>query len=542
MPTPRATTPFATTPRATTPFATTPRATTPYATTPRATTPFATTPRATTPFATTPAATTPFATTPFATTPAATTPYATTPAATTPYATTPTVIPISFFNPLGSNIYPLFNADTNPLGEPNFPTPKITTPFATTPFATTPYATTPFATTPFATTPYATTPFATTPYATTPAATTPYATTPFATTPYATTPFATTPAATTPYATTPYATTPYATTPFATTPAATTPRATTPFATTPRATTPRATTPRATTPAATTPPYEDGYSAVYSMRLVVPKYTGPVVRIKKVGSAYDFLDIYTDNEQNSFYYYNTMGVKSTYNNYATATDTVYVLIWYDQTGDWNSSTKTNNNSCNATQPTTTNAPIIAKITKKIDNTTSQDFYVIQWTKSTNNCLTFSTAIKPKTVFCHFYNDNSLYGTILESTSTGPCIRFGGSSKESIMGDSNQKDWFYSCSDTRSAYVSSATEYVIKTGINTNNNSISFPDWNTLVLSTTTPPTFNGFTTIGKDINSSDRSINGYMVEILFRNADPTKEEEKNAMSQYINKKLFWNSN
>lgn len=295
----------------------------------------------------------------------------------------------------------------------------------------------------------------------------------------------------------------------------------------PYPTTPAPTTPIATTPIATTPPYEEGYSGVYSMRLVIPTYTGPVVRVKKNSATDTEVDFYTDSTQSIF---RSSNGTSYYNYLSGYTGDVFVLIWYDQTGNWNSTTNTNNGN-NATSPlisdTINNPPTIFYYTDSGVNK-----YVIKWTQTQKQYLSITTPIEPKIIYCHFFNNNKKYGTILDSHTFTPVgstkpthvsVRFGPNGND-INGSSSVIDWYYkSNTNTKQVYI---------------DNSIKVGDWNRLVLATNkpfNPSNFNGFKYIGIDNGDKTRSINGYMVELLFRvNIDITSVSETTNMSKYSN--------
>ena len=228
---------------------------------------------------------------------------------------------------------------------------------------------------------------------------------------------------------------------------------------------------------------------------VIPTYTGPVFQLRR-SSDNALQNFYTDDIQS----YLTTGANNTGTSYSSwiGANTAYVTIWYDQ-------------STNAVNGTT--QPNISLQSGK---------YVIQFQNANSTVLNITTSYSPNTVFCHFYNTNKNYGTIITS-STDFEVRFGGTAAStSVNGDSNSGDWYYLETGTKVSYnngVSSTT--VLVNG------------WNVLSLSignaSATP-----FNRIGTDGYSYSRAINGYMTEIMLHN----KAVVANDMVCYYNNRLF----
>jgi len=240
------------------------------------------------------------------------------------------------------------------------------------------------------------------------------------------------------------------------------------------------------------------FGRCYSVRLVIPTYTGPVFQVRR-SSDNVLQTFYTDDVQS----YLTTGANNTGTSYSSwiGANTAYVTVWYDQ------STNANNAS-NAVNGTT--QPNISLQNSK---------YVIQFQSVNSNVLNITTSYSPNTVFCHFYNTNTTYGTIMAASGDFE-VRFGNGTV--INGDNNTADWYYSGTGTKVSYnngVSSTT--VLLNG------------WNVLSLSignaSATP-----FNRIGTDGYQASRGINGYMTEIMLHN----KAVIANDMVSYYNNRLF----
>ena len=245
-------------------------------------------------------------------------------------------------------------------------------------------------------------------------------------------------------------------------------------------------------------PLTSALKCCYSARLVVSTYTGPIFRLRNssTGTTQDF---YSDAAQS----YLTTGANNTGTTYSSwiGANIAYVVTWYDQSPNAVHATNTTNN---------TTQPNISLQSSK---------YVLQFQKANSTSLTIPTSQIPNTVFCHFYNTNSGYGTILATS--GVVLRFGGSGATNVNGDSNGGDWFF---------VSSGTKLSYNNGVAT--TTILLNGWNLLTLSVQTPSTA-GFIKIGLDADPG-RSINGYITEMMFHNTQAVSSD----MLQYYNNRLF----
>jgi len=238
----------------------------------------------------------------------------------------------------------------------------------------------------------------------------------------------------------------------------------------------------------------------YSIRKVIPTYTGPVFQLRR-SSDNALQTFYTDDVQS----YLTTGANNTGTTYSSwiGANTAYVTIWYDQ------STNANNAS-NAVNGTT--QPNISLQSGK---------YVIQFQNANSTVLNITTSYSPNTVFCHFYNTNASYGTII-TTAFDFGQRFGSTNGSAINGDNNGGDWFYSGTGTKIAYNNGVAS-----------TTILLNAWNCLCLSIGTA-SGTPFNRIGMDGYSNTRAINGYMTEIMLHN----KAVVANDMISYYNNRLF----
>lgn len=257
-------------------------------------------------------------------------------------------------------------------------------------------------------------------------------------------------------------------------------------------------------------------TCAFSVRIIVDTYTGPVFRIRRSSDNVQ-QDFYTDSTQS----YLTTGAGNTGTTYSSwiGANVGYVYTWYDQSGNTRHATNTANN---------TTQPFIAVQSSK---------YVIQFSTA-NATELIIPSIQPNTVFSHFYNTNTTYGGTIVSTgdaSSPPAyydyqVRFGfGADK--INSDQNYGDWYFTCGGTKLAYNNGVSTVSILTNA-----------WNVLSLSSSapvwySPPSTAGvsyFRRIGRDGALANRSINGYMTEMIFHNTAQTATD----MTNYYSKRLF----
>jgi hypothetical protein len=252
----------------------------------------------------------------------------------------------------------------------------------------------------------------------------------------------------------------------------------------------------------------------YSIRKVVSNYTGPVLNIRSSGGTTS--DFYSDLSQN----YLTTGAGGTGTSYATwiGNNVGFVVTWYDQSGKGNHAT----NSTASTQPT------LVKV---------NGIYVIQWLFPNSNLLNITNSAigvtQPNTIFCQFWNNNLVHGSII-TTQNDFEMRFGGTTAVNINGDSNTGDWFYNATGTKLAYANNVS-------LSTSSGTLSGTStWQVLSLSAQTPIWLNNsvntyFNRVGTDgLLPASRGINGYMAELICHNtqmgANSMQSFYKNALT------------
>jgi len=197
----------------------------------------------------------------------------------------------------------------------------------------------------------------------------------------------------------------------------------------------------------------------FSVRLVVPTYTGPVIRIRRSSDNVES-DFYSDISQNWL----TTGAFNTGTSYDSwiSTNTGYVTTWYEQSGTGNHATQTNT----ANQPTF-NYDIFNIGVVSFSSSGSGTWLTIP------NLTTLSN-----TFLCNFYtlNATSTYNTLMcAAIGTDFGVRL---SNQTLNGDiSNNIDWYPSASGTKLNYVN-----------NVSTVSVPLTTWNSAALSVQTPTT------------------------------------------------------
>lgn len=228
---------------------------------------------------------------------------------------------------------------------------------------------------------------------------------------------------------------------------------------------------------------------MFSCRIVNPFYTGPLFNIRR-SSDNATSDFYSDVSQ-SF-----VGTTSTGGTTLTAWlngATGYVTKWYDQSGNGN----------HATQATNANQPNMSVQSGK---------WVIQFQNANDTYFYITTPITPNTIVCHYYNDSSSAGTIITTQYDYEQRHFS----QNITGV-NGGDWYYM------ATLNGGTCLSYNNGVSA--TKVLLSSWNYLALSVTTPQwvtsqtsgNSSSFNRIGRDGYSSDRSMNGYMAEMICHN-------------------------
>lgn len=272
----------------------------------------------------------------------------------------------------------------------------------------------------------------------------------------------------------------------------------------------------------------------YSVRLLIPSYTGPVMNIRRA-SDNATSDFYADMKQT----YLTTGANNTGQSYSSwiGNSTGYVTRWYDQS---NNSVMDASNSVTTISAGTISQPPLVSLNSK---------YVINFVTSNatkTGLLINNGGVDPSAIFTHFTNDNVLEGTIF-STGTSSGQRFGhysvapsSTAGTRILGDSTTSDWYYSCTGTK---------FVYNNGVDiSNTNLINYgPQWNILTMSATGKWSGGKMYYIGTDsYNTYDatwannptgvgyRGMNGYMIDFMCHN----KAMQPQDMVDYYNYNIF----
>ena len=243
----------------------------------------------------------------------------------------------------------------------------------------------------------------------------------------------------------------------------------------------------------------------YSMRVIIPTYTGPVCNLTR-SSDNTSSDFYTDCSQN--YFVNTIGMP--YVDWF-GSSIVYVNKWYDQSGK-------NNHAIQ--DMSLNNRPQIS---------TKDNKYVIYFPNdiSNNYYFIFTNNIQPKTVFVNMYP--------IETTYTFSCILqtivdYGVRLKTSIFPTAPMTGGWYATS----AANGGGTQIAYNNNISTVN--VTYNTWNSFAISIQNPwwttrynmITYNdlAFHRIAFDINRG-RAFNGYIVEMIFHNITMVSDDMTN---------------
>ena len=256
-----------------------------------------------------------------------------------------------------------------------------------------------------------------------------------------------------------------------------------------------------------------------SVRLVIIPYTGPIMKIRK-STTNVTQDFYSDASQT----YLTTGLNNTGTSYNTwiGGATGYVTILYDQSGHSNHVINSNNDT---TQPFLT---------------LNSGKYVLRFNTGLFTALATTTGCRPNTVFSHFTNENTNYGSLIcgYGTISGTFTNFdydvrfsGGNGLNTTTGNTN--DWYYSASGTKLAYNNGVSATTL--------NGIG--NWNLLALSVQSSP-WTGvyksvtyplyFGSIGVNGFQPTRGLTGYFSEMICHNTMMSSSD----MINFYNNRLF----
>ena len=239
--------------------------------------------------------------------------------------------------------------------------------------------------------------------------------------------------------------------------------------------------------------YQNGslMNGCYSVRLVVPSYTGPVINVTRSSdstSAY----FYTDATQS----YLTSGPNNTGTTFASwsSGSTISLNIWYDQSGK--------SNHC--TQTVSVSKPTIVLCS---------NIYVVYFSNllSTGTFMNIKDPNTPYSVISQFNNvelKSGIVNSIATATSGDFSIRL---TNNSTVG-ANENDWIFIQGGTKYSYVNGVSTATIILGLSFNTLAYS----NTIIgTSTVLPFTLGRIGTDGYDPLS--RGMNGYMTEFIMYN-------------------------
>lgn len=225
------------------------------------------------------------------------------------------------------------------------------------------------------------------------------------------------------------------------------------------------------------PSYMD---ACYSMRLVVPTYDGPVIKIEKNDGTQQ--DIYTDATQSFL----TIDPNNQGLSLAQWLDSGVgkVRVWYDQSGNGNHAL------CYSYCP--------------IISTLDSSKYVLRFQQYTDSGLRINP-VKPSSIFFQFWHDNNDPAKII-STDVDPAVdRYYGVIIQNgdIYGNKSQYDWYYVGQGDKDFTVNQEDSPEYDLG-----------EWNTVCLSIENPDYSaddkENLTLIGKDLS-------GYLSELILYN-------------------------
>lgn len=248
---------------------------------------------------------------------------------------------------------------------------------------------------------------------------------------------------------------------------------------------------KTTTVPTTNSPYQYDYTnpvwmdACYSTRLVVPTYSGPVLKIEKNDGTQQ--DLYTDATQ-SFLRTNT-GLSITD---WLESGVGKVRVWYDQSGN------NNHALCYNYCPTI--------------STLDSDKYVLRFQQYTDDGLQMTDHVKPYSIFFQFWHNNSDPGKII-STDVDPAVdQYYGVVIQNgdINGTQDQYDWYYVGEGDKDFTINQ-----------TDSPNYNLGEWNTVCLSIENPDYSSNdkeaLSLIGKDMS-------GYMSELILYNRPMTSDE------------------
>jgi len=242
----------------------------------------------------------------------------------------------------------------------------------------------------------------------------------------------------------------------------------------------------------TNSPYQYAYmnpanmDGCYSMRLVVPTYNGPVIKIEKNDGTQQ--DIYTDETQSY--------LTTDPNNQGLSlpdwlgSGVGKVRVWYDQSGNGN------NALCYSYCPTI--------------STLNSSKYVLGFQQYTDNGLIINP-VKPYSIFFQFWHDSNDPAKIISTDVDSSIDRYYGVVIQNgdINGNNSEYDWYYVGKGNKDFTVNqeNSTDYDLST-------------WNTVCLSIQNPD----YSDDKENLNLIGKDVSGYMSELILFNRPMTQDE------------------
>jgi hypothetical protein len=249
-------------------------------------------------------------------------------------------------------------------------------------------------------------------------------------------------------------------------------------------------------------PYQYAYmnpanmEGCYSMRLVVPTYNGPVIKIEKNDGTQQ--DLYTDETQ-SFLTIDPDNQSLSLSDWL-GSGAGKVRVWYDQSGNGN------NALCYSYCPTI--------------STLNSSKYVLSFQQYTDNGLIINP-VKPYSIFFQFWHDSNDPAKIISTDVDSSIDRYYGIIIQNgdINGNNSEYDWYYVGKGNKDFTVNQedSSDYDLST-------------WNTVCLSIENPD----YSDDKENLNLIGKDVSGYMSELILFNRPMTQNE----IDDYNNNKFL----
>lgn len=224
----------------------------------------------------------------------------------------------------------------------------------------------------------------------------------------------------------------------------------------------------------------------YSMRLVVPTYNGPVIKIEKNDGTQQ--DLYTDETQ-SFLTIDPDNQGLSLSDWL-GSGAGKVRVWYDQSGNGN------NALCYSYCPTI--------------STLNSSKYVLSFQQYTDNGLIINP-VKPYSIFFQFWHDSNDSAKIISTDVDSSIDRYYGViiQNGNINGTNSEYDWYYVGKGNKDFTVNQedSSDYDLST-------------WNTVCLSIENPD----YSDDKENLNLIGKDVSGYMSELILFNRPMTQNE------------------